>query len=114
MIRLLSIWLINSLAIYGTAALLPGITIKNFKTALLASIVLGLLNAVLRPILSFFSFPLIFITLGLFTLVINGVVLWISAEILDGFEVRGIWTAILGAVIISIFSGIMGWMLDVR
>ncbi|MBS1537756.1 MAG: phage holin family protein [Bacteroidetes bacterium] len=114
MIKLLLVWLINSTAIYATAALLPGITIKNFKSALIAAIVLGLLNSILKPILSFFSFPLIIISLGLFSLVINGLMLWISAGLLDGFEVRGFWTAILGAIIISIFSGMMSWIINIR
>ncbi len=114
MINLLLVWLINSVAIYATAAILPGIVVKNFKTALLAAIVLGLLNAILKPILSFFSIPLIFITLGLFSLVINAVVLWISAGFLDGFEIRGFWWAMLGAIIISILSGVMSSIVQIK
>lgn len=114
MINLLLVWLINSVAIYATAAILPGIVVKNFTTALLAAIVLGLLNAILKPILSFFSIPLIFLTLGLFSLVINAVVLWISAGFLDGFEIRGFWWAMLGAIIISILSSIMSSIINVK
>lgn len=114
MINLLLIWLINSIAIYGTAALLPGISIKNFKTALIAAIILGLLNAILKPVLSFFSIPLIFLTLGLFTLVINGVVLWIAAGVMDGFEIKGFWSAMLGAIVISIISSVLSSMFNVK
>lgn len=114
MINLLLIWLINSIAIYGTAALLPGISIKNFKTALVAAIILGLLNAILRPILLFFTFPLNFVTLGLFTFVINGVVLWIAAGVMDGFEIKGFWSAMLGAIVISIISSVLSSMFNVK
>lgn len=114
MIRLLVIWLINSVAIVGTAAILPGITIRNFSTALVAAVVLGLLNAVLKPILSFFSFPFIFLTLGLFSLVINGLVLWICAGILDGFEIKSFGSAFLGAIIFSCIAWLLGVLVDVQ
>lgn len=114
MIRLLVIWLINSVAIFGTAALLPGITIRSFSTALMAAVVLGLLNAVLKPVLSFFSFPFILLTFGLFSLLINGLVLWICAGILDGFEIRGFGSAILGAIVFSCISWLLSMLLDVK
>jgi len=114
MIRLLVIWLINSVAIFGAAALLPGITIRSFSTALMAAVVLGLLNAVLKPVLSFFSFPFILLTFGLFSLLINGLVLWICAGILDGFEIRGFGSAILGSIVFSCISWLLSMLLDVQ
>ncbi len=114
MIRLLLIWLINSVAIVGMASVLPGITTRNFTTALKAAIVLGLLNAVLKPVLSFFSFPLIMVTFGLFSLLINGLVLWICAGVLDGFEIRGFGSAILGAIVFSCISWMLSVLLDVK
>ncbi|MBK9247109.1 MAG: phage holin family protein [Ignavibacteria bacterium] len=112
--RLLLIWLVNSVAIFGTAALLPGITIRNFTTAIMAAVVLGLLNAVLKPVLAFFSFPFILLTFGLFSLLINGVVLWICAGILDGFEIRGFGSAILGAIIISCISWFLSMIFGIK
>jgi putative membrane protein len=114
MIRLLVIWLINSVAIFGAAALLPGITIRSFSTALMAAVVLGLLNAVLKPVLSFFSFPFILLTFGLFSLLINGLVLWICAGILDGFEIRGFGSAILGSIVFSCIAWLLSMLLDVQ
>ncbi len=114
MIRILIIWLINSVAIFGTAALLPGIRIRSFTTALVAAVVLGLLNAVLKPVLTFFSFPFILLTFGLFSLLINGLVLWMCAGILDGFEIRGFGTAILGAIVFSCISWLLSVIINVK
>ncbi len=84
--------------------ILKGISIKNFWTALLISFVLGLLNVILKPILVLLTLPINIITLGLFTLVINGFMVFIATKIIPGFEIANFWYAILFAIILSIFN----------
>lgn len=96
-------WLILALAIFITARILPGLNIESFGKALLAAVVLGLLNILLRPLLAFVFAPLTWITLGLFSIVINGLVLWAVGGMTPGFKVQGCLWGILGAVLIAIF-----------
>lgn len=87
---------------------IPGIKVKSFGSAFIAAIVLGLANMFIRPILQFITAPINWLTLGLFSLVISGVILkLIVAEMVDGFEVKGWLDAILGALLISIASGVL-------
>ncbi len=104
----------NTLAVYATAALLPGITVKNFWTAALVALVMGALNVLIKPIIQLFSLPLIILSLGLFTLVINGLLLWLASALLEGFRVQGLGNAIIGALVISVFSMIFGWIFGVK
>lgn len=104
----------NSLAVYAAAALLPGITVRNFWSAALVAVVMGLLNAFIKPLLELLSLPLIVVTLGLFTLIINGLLLWLAAALLDGFQVSGFLSAVVGALVISIFSMLFGWVFGVK
>ncbi len=80
----------------------------GFFDVLLVALVFGLLNAILKPILLFFSLPLLVLTLGLFALVVNAVMLLITASLLDDFAVSGFWTAVLGSIVISIVTMILG------
>ena len=84
--------------------LVPGMQIDHFSTLLLATVVLGLLNAFLRPILLLFTLPLTIMTLGLFTLVINGIVFYLAAHLVDGFRVTSFGTAFVAALLFSLFS----------
>ena len=86
---------------------MPGIKVKNFGSAFIAAIVLSLANILIRPILAFFTAPINWLTLGLFSLVISGVILKLVAELVEGFEVKGWLDAILGALLISITSGVL-------
>lgn len=86
---------------------IPGIKVKSFGSAFIAAVVLGLANMFIRPILNFFTAPINWLTLGLFSLVISGLILKLVAEFVDGFEVKGWLDAILGALLISIASGIL-------
>ncbi len=104
--RLLLHWLLTAVAVWFTAWLLPGINVDSFSSALWASLALGFLNAIVRPILQFLSLPLIFITVGLFMLVINALMLFFVEELVPGFHVEGFWSAVLGALIISIVSSL--------
>lgn len=101
-------WLINAVAVYATAHILDGgIHIKSFGAAVLVALVLGLVNAVVRPILVFFSIPFIIVTLGLFLLVINAFLLQIAASLVSGFSVDSFGWAMAGSVVISVISWIL-------
>lgn len=112
--KILLAWLINAVAVYATATFVPDITVKSVWSALLAALVLGLVNAFIRPILMLLSLPLIFATLGLFLLVINALMLLLASAILPGFEVKGFFTAVLGSLLISIVSFILGALFQVE
>lgn len=108
--KLLIRWAITTLALFVAALIVPGIRVSGsaWLAYALMAIVLGFANAVIRPILKLLTCPLILLTLGLFTLVINGVTLWISARIANwlgiGFYVDGFWPAFWGALIVSIVT----------
>ena len=104
MLRLLVVWLINALALLAVAYVLPGIEVADFTTALVAAVVLGLVNAVIRPILILFTLPATILTLGLFIFVINGLLFWMVGSWLEGFAVSGFWWGVLGAIVYSIVS----------
>ncbi|RFM24790.1 MAG: phage holin family protein [Candidatus Thermochlorobacter aerophilum] len=112
--RILLTWLINAVAVYATATFVPDITVENIWSALLAALVLGLVNTFVRPILMLLSLPLIVATLGLFLLVINALMLLLASALLPGFEVKGFFTAIFGAALISLVSFILGLVLKVE
>lgn len=94
----------TAFAVYLASRLVTGITVDDFWTAILVAIVLGLLNAVIKPILQIISIPLIILTLGLFLVVINAVLLIFAGDLIADFHVNGFWPAVWGSVIISIVS----------
>lgn len=98
---------VNAVAIYFIAAIVPGIEITGFLTALGAGLVLGLVNAVVRPILILLTLPVTVVTLGLFLLVLNGLCLWLTSLVVEGFEVHGFWPAVFGALLVSLVSGLL-------
>ena len=102
--------LINAVALWAAASLIDGITLSSdFVSVLVVAAVFGLVNAFLKPIAQVLSFPLIILTLGLFTLVVNAVMLQITDALTSGIDVDGFWTAVWGGVVISIVS----WALSV-
>ena len=104
--------LIQMVAILIISYLLPGvIRVNGVWAALVAAFILGIVNAILRPILIFFTLPITVLTLGLFLLVINGLMLWLVSAIVRGFQVNGFWGAVLGSILISIVSWILSRVL---
>lgn len=97
-------WIFYSLAIIFTAWLLPGISVENFVAALFVVFLLALANTVVKPILMVVTLPLNLLTLGLFTFIINALLFWFVGAIAPGFEVDGFLNALLGALIMSLFS----------
>lgn len=102
--KLILNWLISSLVIIAGAELLPGIEVQNFVTALAAALVLGIINAFLRPILLFLTLPLNFVTFGLFTLVINAVLIMLAGSLVSGFVVESFWWALLFGLFLSVVN----------
>jgi putative membrane protein len=100
-------WLINAVAVYATAHILDGIHIKSFGAAIIVALVLGLVNALIRPVFVFFSIPFIIVTLGLFLLVINALMLQLSAALVNGFSIDSFWWAVAGSLVISAISWIL-------
>ncbi len=102
--RLLIGWAINALCLLLLAYLIPAVQVSGFGTALIVALILGLLNVFIRPVLLILTLPINLITLGLFTLVINGFLFWLAAQVLDGFAVRSFSWAILAALVYSLIS----------
>ncbi|CAM5785685.1 phage holin family protein [Castellaniella caeni] len=108
---LLLVWILNAVALLVVAYLLPGITVASFGSALIAALVLGLLNAIVKPLLVLLTLPLTVVTLGLFLLVLNALVFWFAGSILKGFQVDGFWWAVIGAIVYSIVSTALSGLL---
>ena len=106
--KLLISVLLNGVLVYFLSWLLPGVETASYLTAVLAGIVLALANAIVRPILSVIALPITLITLGLFQLVINGLMVLLASELVRGFHVENIWWGLLFAVLLSILNGILG------
>jgi putative membrane protein len=101
------IWLLNALALLTVAYVLPGIRVDGYAAALVAALILGLINTLLRPLLILLTLPVTMLTLGLFILVINGLLFWFAGSVLKGFEVNGFWVGVAGALLYSIFSSVL-------
>jgi putative membrane protein len=97
-------WLVLTAAIIVASYLLDGIQVKGFFSAFFAAAILGVLNAFFRPILIILTLPINILTLGLFTFIINALLLKMASGVISGFDVRGFWTAVFGSVIISVVS----------
>jgi putative membrane protein len=97
-------WLMMALAIIITSYLVPNVVIASFWTALWLALFLGIINMALRPILILITLPINILTLGLFTFVINALLVLLSSSVIKGFEVNGFWTAMLFSIVLSIIS----------
>jgi len=111
MLLLLLRWVINALALLAVAYLYTGVKVDSFTAAMIAALVLGLVNAVLRPILVILTLPVTILTLGLFIFVINGLMFWFVAEVVKGFTVTGFWAAMIGSILYSIITLLTSWLL---
>ncbi|TAE21639.1 MAG: phage holin family protein [Bacteroidetes bacterium] len=100
--------LISAVAVYIASYVIPGITVTGFGAALVVAIVLGLLNAFLKPILVILTIPITILTLGLFYLVINVIMVYLAASLIDGFAVSGFFAALLFSILVSIVT----WAID--
>ncbi|CAN5169535.1 phage holin family protein [soil metagenome] len=99
--------LLNGLAVYAMAALLPGIAVEGYWSAIIVAVVLAILNTFLKPMLVILTIPITLFTLGLFLLVIDALILWLAGYLLDGFAVEGFWWALLGSLILAFITSIL-------
>jgi putative membrane protein len=114
MMSLLARWLVNAAALMLVAYLYPGVSVDSFGAALLAALVLGLVNAVVRPLLVILTLPVTLLTLGLFLFVINALLFWFVAEVVGGFHVAGFGAALLGSILFSVITLLTSWVLFKR
>jgi len=98
-------------ALLAVAYLLPGIVVASFGSALIAALVLGLLNMLVKPVLVLLTLPITVITLGLFLIVLNALLFWFAGSVLRGFQVNGFWWAVAGAILYSVISGLLSKLL---
>lgn len=99
--------LLTAVAVVILAKFLPGVQVAGFTGAIIVAIVLALLNAILKPILIILTLPITIVTLGLFLLVINAIIILLAANFLDGFSVNGFWTALLFSLLLSLMQAIL-------
>jgi putative membrane protein len=97
-------WLINALVILSLPYILPGITVRNFYIALIVALVLGILNALVRPILVVLTLPINILTLGLFILIINAFLVWVVSTFIKGFDVSGFLPVFVAGLVLSVVS----------
>ncbi len=102
--KLLVKWLLSAAALLAVAYLYNGVVVNSFTSALVAAFVIGLFNMILRPVLTVLTLPITLLTLGLFLFVINALMFWSAAGVLEGFYVRGFGAALLGSLIYSVFG----------
>lgn len=106
-------WLVTTVSLLILSRLKIGLDLDDLGVALVAALVLGLLNATVRPVLAFLTFPINFLTLGLFSFVISGFILWLTSAFVKGFELRGCLPAIVVAILLAVLNGalfyVLGW-----
>ena len=102
--RLLLTWLINAVALFALPYMMQSVRVDSIGTALIAALVLGLVNTLIRPVLVLLTLPVTVVTLGLFIFVINGLMFWGVAQLIGGFQVAGLGSAILAALLYSVIS----------
>ncbi len=105
-------WLVNAGALILVSYLIRGIEVDGVAPALIAAAVLGIINAIIRPILLILTLPINILTLGLFTFIINGAMLALTAKVVRGFSVSGFWSAVLGALLLSVISGLLSFLIE--
>ena len=106
--RLLLLWILNAVALLAVTWLLPSIQVAGFGSALLAALALGFINTLVRPVLTILTLPISVLTLGIFYLVLNGLLFWLASALIPGFHVAGFGSALFGAI----FYGVIAWALS--
>jgi len=107
MVKLAANWVLSALALFLVSKIISGIYVADFGSALVAALVIGLVNALVKPILLFLTLPINILTLGLFTFVVNALLLMLSGAVTPGFRVDGFGTALVGSVLLSLISTVL-------
>jgi len=102
-------WLALTIAVWVATAIVPGVRYEQTQDLLIAALVLGVLNAFVKPLLRLISLPFIILTLGFFLLVINALLLWMTSKLVPGFHVNGFWPAVWASVVVSLVSMFLGY-----
>jgi putative membrane protein len=102
--RILLVWILNAVALWLVTLVLPGVRVDDELSALVAAVVFGLVNTMIKPVLVILTLPITVVTLGLFLLVLNGLLFWGVASLLPGFDVDGFWWGVGGALLYSILT----------
>lgn len=113
MLNFILTWLAAALALFLTAQVVPGFKVDSFTAALIGAVVLGFVNAIVRPLLVLFTLPFTILTLGLFLFVVNAIAFWIVASLTPGLSVSGFLPAFMGAIVLSIASWLVNWGLQI-
>jgi putative membrane protein len=108
--RLLFNWVLSALAVWIVSHVVPGISVSGPVAALIAALAIGFINATVGLLLKVLTFPLTLLTLGLFWFVINAAMLKLASVLVPGFEVRGFWAAFIGAIVLSLVSSLLHWL----
>ncbi|MDD5710794.1 MAG: phage holin family protein [Candidatus Colwellbacteria bacterium] len=109
--RTLIRWAVLTFVIMVLANWIPNVTVENWKAAVIAALVLGLINTLLKPVITFIAFPINLLTFGLFSVVINAWLVLLASDMVAGFGVEGFWTAVLFSLAFSIASSLISWIL---
>jgi putative membrane protein len=107
MLHFLVSWLLSAFALWLVAQIVSGIELRGFGAAMIATAVIAIVNAIIGPILRFFTFPLVILTLGLFLLIINAILLKLAAMFTPGFKIRGFFSAVIGSLVLTVLT----WLL---
>ena len=107
MMKILINWLISALAVFCAAYLLPGVHVPDFQTAFVVALVLGIMNAIIKPVLILLTLPITLLTLGLFTLVINAVMILLAARLVPGFQVDSFLWALIFSIVLSLINSFL-------
>ena len=113
MLNFILTWLAAALALFLTAQVVPGFKVDSFTAALIGAVVLGFVNAIVRPLLVLFTLPFTILTLGLFLFVVNAIAFWLVASFTPGLSVSGFFPAFVGAIVLSIVSWLVNWGLQI-
>lgn len=113
MLHFILTWLATAVSLVITAHFVPGFKVDTFTAALIGAVVLGVVNAIVRPILTILTLPLTIVTLGLFLFVINAFTFWLVAAITPGFHIAGFLTALIGAIVLTIVSSLVSLVVKV-
>lgn len=105
-------WLVTAISLMITAYIVPGFIIISFSAAVIAAIVLGLVNAIVKPILVLLTLPLTIVTLGLFLLVINALTIWLAGALTPGFDVTGFIPALVGSIVLTLVTSAINFLVN--
>ena len=112
MLKLILKWLLSAAALLGVAYIYGGVAVASFGTAMVAALIIGLMNMLVRPILVVLTIPVTLLTLGLFLFVINALMFWAASGLVSGFQVNGFWAALLGSLIYSALGVVIDAVLE--